>query len=69
MLDQKVIASDVMAVTTELVIVKCILGPLPHRAASVCIFFTPRTFVGITIPTELLDQLARTEVHPKASDR
>jgi len=68
MLEQKVFASDVMAVTTELVIVKCILGPLPHRAASVCIFFTPQTFVGITIPTELLDQLARTEVHPKGSD-
>ena len=68
MLEQKVFASDVMAVTTELVIVKCILGPLPHRAASVCTFFTPLTFVNSTMWAELLDQLAKTEVHPKGSD-
>ena len=68
MSDQKVIALDVMAVTTELMIVKCTLGPPPHRAANVCTFFTPLTFVNSTMRAELLDQLADQEVHPKGSD-
>ena len=68
MSDQKVIALDVMAVTTELIFAKYTLGPPPHRAANVCTFFTPLTSVNSTMWAELLDQLAETEVHPKGSD-